>query len=105
MTKTVLLMATLAIFASFPAGAAVTVLDAPSCSQWNPKDATYRIWIEAYLSGIAIEKNDDFLAKVSLDRIASWVSNYCKVNPKGEVAVAGVELSLELTKRHQSAPR
>ena len=84
---------------------AVTVMDAPSCSEWNPKEATHRIWIEAFLSGIAIERNDDFLDKVSLKRIVRWVNNYCKANPKGEVTVAGVQLSLELTAQHQSAPR
>jgi HdeA/HdeB family len=83
---------------------AVTVKDAPSCSEWNPKEATHRIWIEAYLSGIAMEKNDNFLERVSLEKIVQWVSNYCKANPKGEVAVAGVQLSLELMKRHVGQP-
>lgn len=84
---------------------AVSVMDAPSCSEWNPNEATHKIWIEAFLSGIAVERNDDFLEKVSLKEIVRWVNNYCKANPKGEVTVAGVQLSLELTKQHQLAPR
>jgi hypothetical protein len=84
---------------------AVTVMDAPSCSEWNPKEATHRIWIEAFLSGIAVERNNDFLENVSLKSIVRWVNNYCKANPKGEVTVAGVQLSLELTKQHLSISR
>jgi hypothetical protein len=84
---------------------AVTVKDAPSCSEWNPNEPTHKIWIEAFLSGIAIERNDDFLEKNSLKKIIQWVNNYCKANPKGEVTVAGVQFSLEFTTRHQSAPR
>jgi hypothetical protein len=87
------------------ANASVTVKDAPSCAEWNPNEATHIIWIEAFLSGIAIERNDNFLEKTSLKKIVSWVNNYCKANPKGEVTVAGVQLSLELTAQHQSAPR
>jgi hypothetical protein len=52
-----------------------------------------------------MEKNDDFLKKVELEKIIRWVNKYCEANPKGEVTVAGVQLSLELTKKHQSAPR
>lgn len=100
-TQTVIAMlASMAINAS-----AVTVMDAPSCSDWNPKEATHRIWIEAFLSGIAIERNSDFLEKTSLKSITRWVDNYCKANPKGEVTVAGVQLSLELTKQLQSRTR
>jgi hypothetical protein len=87
------------------ANAAVTVMDAPSCADWNPNEVTHRIWIEAFLSGIAIERNDNFLEKTNLKRIVNWVNNYCKANPKGEVTVAGVQLSLELTPPHQATPR
>lgn len=105
--KTMALMPVAFIFLAcltMKASAAV-VKDAPSCSEWNPKEATHQIWIEAYLSGIAMERNDNFLEKVSLENIVQWVSNYCKAHPKGEVAVAGVQLSMELMKRHHSAPR
>ena len=106
MKKIVLILAAIAMLASITMNAnAATVMDAPSCSEWNPKEATHRIWIEAFLSGIAVERNDDFLDKVSLNRIVRWVNNYCKANPKGEVTVAGVQLSLELTAQHQSASR
>ncbi len=106
MNKIALTLTTVALLLGVAMNAnAVTVMDAPSCSEWNPKEATHRIWIEAFLSGIAIERNDDFLDKVSLKRIVRWVNNYCKANPKGEVTVAGVQLSLELTAQHQSAPR
>jgi hypothetical protein len=106
MNKIALTLTVFVLLASITMHAdAVTVKDAPSCAEWNPKEATNRIWIEAYLSGIAVEKNDDFLAKVSLDSIVQWVNKYCKANPKGEVAVAGVQLSLELMKRHHPAPR
>ena len=106
MKKFALTLTALALLASIAMNAkAVTVMDAPSCSEWNPKEAAHRIWIEAFLSGIAVERNDDFLDKVSLKRIVRWVNNYCKANPKGEVTVAGVQLSLELTAQHQSASR
>ena len=82
---------------------AVTVMDAPSCSEWNPNETAHKIWIEAFLSGIAIERNDDFLKKVSLKRIVQEINNYCKANPNGEVTVAGVQLSLELTAQNRSA--
>lgn len=106
MKKIVLILTAIAMFASTAINAnAVTVMDAPSCSEWNPNEATHRIWIEAFLSGIAIERNDDFLKKTSLKTIVEGVNSYCKANPKGEVTVAGVQLSLELTKQHQSTPR
>ncbi len=101
MKKIVLTLMALALLAGFATNAtAATVLDAPSCSEWNPNEATHRIWIEAFLSGIAIERNDDFLEKNSLKKIIQWVNNYCKPNPKGEVTVAGVQFSLEFTTRH-----
>ncbi len=84
---------------------AAAVMDAPSCAQWDPRQEVYRVWIEAYLSGIAMEKNDNFLEKAKLDYIVDWVSNYCKEHPKGEVAVAGVQLSMELMKRKRPASR
>lgn len=87
------------------ANAAVTVMDAPSCATWDPKLATHRIWIEGFLSGIAMERQENFLATTSLDRILKWVNDYCKANPKGEVTVAGIGLSLELTKDQQPARR
>lgn len=103
MKKPVLILAALILLAGVVLKAnAVTVKDAPSCSDWNPKESTHRIWIEAFLSGIAVERNDNFLEKVSLNKIVQWVNNYCKTNPKGEVTVAGVQLSLELTKQRQS---
>jgi len=107
MRKTALTFAVFAFLAgvAMNANASVTVKDAPSCAEWNPNEATHIIWIEAFLSGIAIERNDNFLEKTSLKKIVSWVNNYCKANPKGEVTVAGVQLSLELTAQHQSAPR
>jgi hypothetical protein len=106
MKKSLLTLTTLVFLASMAMNTnAVTVKDAPSCSDWNPKEATHRIWIEAFLSGIAVERNDNFLEKVSLKKIVQWVNNYCKANPKGEVTVAGVQLSLELTKQNQTAPR
>ena len=107
MKKMVLTLIAIAMLASITmnANAAVTVKDAPSCSEWNPNEPTHRIWIEAFLSGIAIERNDNFLEKTSLNTIVRWVNNYCKANPKGEVTVAGVQLSLELTTQHQSASR
>jgi hypothetical protein len=107
MKKNVLTFTALALLASVTmnANAAVTVKDAPSCSEWNPNEPTHIIWIEAFLSGIAIERNDNFLEKTSLKKIVKWVNDYCKANPKGEVTVAGVQLSLELTTQHQSTPR
>ena len=106
MKKIALTLTAFALLAGFAMNAsAVTVMDAPSCAEWNPKEATHRIWIEAFLSGIAVERNNDFLEKVSLKKIVQWVNNYCKANPKGEVTVAGVQLSLELTARNQTAPR
>jgi hypothetical protein len=107
MKQLVLLLTAIAMLAGLAmnANATVTVKDAPSCSEWNPNEVTHKIWIEAFLSGIAIERNDNFLEKTSLNKIVNWVNNYCKANPKGEVTVAGVQLSLELTKQHQSAPR
>jgi hypothetical protein len=107
MNKIVLTFTALALLASVTmnANATVTVKDAPSCSEWNPNEPTHIIWIEAFLSGIAIERNDNFLEKTSLKKIVKWVNNYCKANPKGEVTVAGVQLSLELTTQHQSTPR
>ena len=107
MKKMALTLAALALLAGVAqsANATVTVKDAPSCSEWNPNEAIHIIWIEAFLSGIAIERNDNFLEKTSLKKIVNWVNRYCKVNPKGEVTVAGVQLSLELTTQHQSAPR
>ncbi|MBU1426367.1 MAG: hypothetical protein KKH12_14405 [Gammaproteobacteria bacterium] len=105
MKKIVLTLIAIAMLASITmnANASVTVKDAPSCAEWNPNKATHRIWIEAFLSGIAIERNDDFLDKNSLMKIIQWVNNYCKANPKGEVTVAGVQFSLEFTTLHQSA--
>lgn len=82
---------------------AATVLDAPSCAQWNPNEVAHVIWIEAFLSGIAVERNEDFLDKISLKKIVQWVNNYCKDNPRGEVTVAGVQLSLELTRQNKSS--
>jgi len=106
MKKIMVTLTAIALLASITMNAnAVTVMDAPSCSEWNPKEATHRIWIEAFLSGIAIERNDDFLKKVKLEKIVQWVNSYCKANPKGEVTVAGVQLSLELTAQHKSVPR
>jgi len=107
MKKTVLMLTALALLATatMNANAAVTVKDAPSCAEWNPNEVGHKLWIEGFLSGIAMERNDDFLARVSLKRIVNWVNNYCKANPKGEVTVAGIELSLELMKRHQPAAR
>jgi hypothetical protein len=106
MKKIVLTLTALALLAGIAMNAnAVTVKDAPSCSEWNPNEPTHKIWIEAFLSGIAIERNDDFLEKNSLKKIIQWVNNYCKANPKGEVTVAGVQFSLEFTTRHQSLPR
>jgi hypothetical protein len=106
MKKIVLMLAILASLASVAMNAnAVTVKDAPSCSEWNPNEVTHIIWIEAFLSGIAVERNDNFLEATSLKKIVQWVNSYCKANPKGEVTVAGVQLSLELTTQHQSAPR
>lgn len=106
MQKLVRILTTFAFLAAVAINAnAVTVKDAPSCSEWNPNEATHRIWIEAFLSGIAIERNDDFLKNNSLKKIVQWVNNYCKANPKGEVTVAGVQFSLEFTAQHQSAPR
>ena len=107
MKKIVLIFTVLALLASITlnANATVTVKDAPSCSEWNPNEPTHIVWIEAFLSGIAIERDDNFLEKTSLKRIVNWVNSYCKANPKGEVTVAGVQLSLELATRHQSAPR
>lgn len=84
---------------------AAVLMDAPSCAQWDPRQEVYRVWIEAYLSGIAMEKNDDFLEKAKLDYIVDWVSNYCREHPKGEVAVAGVQLSMELMKRKRPVSR
>lgn len=105
MKKMVLILTAIAMFAGIMMNAnAVTVMDAPSCSEWNPKEPTHRIWIEAFLSGIAVERNDNFLEKTSLKGIVNWVNNYCRANPKGEVTVAGVQLSLELTAQHRSAP-
>ncbi len=102
----------LSIFAAFTLLAAlalnanaVTVKDAPSCAEWNPNDNAHKIWIEGFLSGIAIERDDDFLARISLKQIVNWVNNYCKENPKGEVTVAGVQLSLELMRRNPPAAR
>ena len=92
MKMLVLTLTAIVMLASITMNAnAVTVMDAPSCSEWNPKEATHRIWIEAFLSGIAVERNNDFLDKVSLESIVRWVDNYCKANPKGEVTVAGVQ--------------
>jgi hypothetical protein len=107
MKKMVLTLMAIAMLASISmnANASVTVKDAPSCSEWNPNEPTHRIWIEAFLSGIAIERNDDFLEKNSLKTIIQWVNNYCKANPKGEVTVAGVQFSLEFTTQHPFAPR
>lgn len=84
---------------------AVTVKDAPSCAEWNPNEVAYKMWIEGFLSGIAMEKGDDFLARISLKSIVKWVNGYCKANPKGEVTVAGVQLSLELMNRNSPAVR
>lgn len=106
MKKTALIFATFVLLAAVVINAnAVTVKDAPSCAEWNPNEATHRIWIEAFLSGIAIERNDDFLKNNSLKKIIQWVNNYCKANPKGEVTVAGVQFSLEFTALHQPVPR
>jgi hypothetical protein len=106
MQRTALILATFVLLAAVAINAnAVTVLDAPSCSEWNPNEATHRIWIEAFLSGIAIERNDDFLKNNGLKKIIQWVNSYCKANPKGEVTVAGIQFSLEFTTQHQSAPR
>ena len=107
MKKIVLLRAALALLTAVAcnASAGVTVKDAPSCAEWNPNEATHRIWIEGFLSGIAIERHDNFLEKISLKRIVTWVDDYCRANPKGEVTVAGIELSLELTKRNPPASR
>ena len=106
MKKRVLMLTMLALLAcvAMNANATVTVKDAPSCSEWNPNEVTHVIWIEAFLSGIAVERNDNFLDKTSLKKIVQWVNSYCKANPKGEVTVAGVQLSLELTARNQTAP-
>ncbi|MBU1775136.1 MAG: hypothetical protein KJ899_00645 [Gammaproteobacteria bacterium] len=105
MNKSALTLIALVLLAAAAvnANAAVTVMDAPSCSEWNPKQATHRIWIEGFLSGIAMERQENFLEKTSLDSILKWVNDYCKANPRGEVTVAGIELSLELVKRQQSA--
>jgi hypothetical protein len=102
MKKTVLIFTALALLGGITmnANATVTVKDAPSCSEWNPNEPTHIIWIEAFLSGIAIERNDNFLEKTSLKKIVNWVNSYCKANPKGEVTVAGVQLSLELATRN-----
>lgn len=106
MKKTALMLTVFALLAAVAINAnAVTVKDAPSCAEWNPNEATHRIWIEAFLSGIAIERNDDFLKNNSLKKIIRWVNSYCKANPKGEVTVAGVQFSLEFTTQHQPAPR
>ena len=107
MRKTALTLVAFAFLAgvAMNVNAAVTVKDAPSCSEWNPNETRHVIWIEAFLSGIAIERNDNFLEKTSLKTIVNWVNNYCKANPKGEVTVAGVQLSLELTARHQPESR
>ncbi len=82
---------------------AVTVKDAPSCKDWNPHEVGYEMWIEGFLSGIAMERRDDFLARVGLKDIVKWVNDYCIANPKGEVTVAGVQLSLELMNGHSPA--
>jgi hypothetical protein len=106
MKKSFLTLTTLVLLAAFTTkSSAAVVMDAPSCSEWNPKEVTHQIWIEAYLSGIAMERNDNFLEKVRVESIVQWVSNYCRIHPKGEVAVAGVQLSMELMKRHRSVPR
>jgi hypothetical protein len=103
MKKMVLTLTALALLTGIAMHAnAVTVKDAPSCSEWNPDEPLHRIWIEAFLSGIAVERNDNFLETTSLKKIVQWVNSYCKANPKGEVTVAGVQLSLELTNQHQS---
>ena len=106
MKKTALTLTAVALLAALAMNAnAVTVKDAPSCADWNPNENAHKIWIEGFLSGIAMERGDDFLAKISLKGIVNWVSNYCKANPKGEVTVAGVQLSLELMKRNPPAAR
>jgi hypothetical protein len=106
MKKTALALAAFALLTAIAINAdAATVKDAPSCAEWNPNDNGHKIWIEGFLSGIAIERNDDFLAKVSLKRIVNWVNAYCKANPKGEVTVAGIQLSLELMQQNKPAAR
>ncbi len=106
MRKIALILTAFVLLAAVAINAnAITVKDAPSCAEWNPNEATHRIWIEAFLSGIAIERNDDFLKNNSLKKIIQWVNSYCKANPKGEVTVAGIQFSLEFTTQHQSAPR
>ncbi len=106
MKKLALMLAAFALLAAIAMNAnAVTVKDAPSCAEWNPNEVAHIFWIEGFLSGIAMERNDDFLARISLKRIVNWVNKYCKANPKGEVTVAGIELSLELMKRNPPSAR
>lgn len=107
MKRTTLRLTILALLVAVAvnANATVTVMDAPSCATWNPKQATHRIWIEGFLSGIAMERQENFLETTSLDSILKWVNDYCKANPRGEVTVAGIGLSLELTKKQNPVRR
>jgi hypothetical protein len=61
-----------------------------------------RAWIDGFMSGIKVEKNDgpDFLASTPLGAAHyAWVDNYCRENPLDLMVTAAHALVKELRSR------
>jgi transcription elongation factor Elf1 len=83
-----------------------------SCGSWTEAQAQpksveanyYATWLEGYLSGVAIQSNDDFNSVTDFSGARAWVDSYCKANPLFNVTTAANALVNKLREETRLLP-
>jgi hypothetical protein len=110
--KAVLLVFTAAaILGSSQTAHAFATIGVIDCGTWvkqrqgkNQEATLSQIWLNGLLTGLnimgAAQGRKDFLSSIkSTEQLYLWLDNYCRNNPMNDLALGGLALALELSKK------
>lgn len=87
---------------------AVVVLGKMSCGDWvqvrkarDVNSTAFEFWVLGYLSGSAVQTNEDVLRHLGSNAVETWIDNYCAKNPLDSLGTAADELFEELKARRR----